>query len=110
MIVYFASAINIISMAPPEMAGVISAWTQVVTQIGATVTLAVQSAFEGKLLFSWMDSAGRTFWFIFAWTAALALQFVIFYRTNSTPQEEHAKFRKATAAEDSGQEEAEGMA
>lgn len=98
MIVYFASAINIVSLAPPEIAGVVSAWTQVVAQIGAAITLAVQSAFEGKLIFSWRQSAGLTFWFIFAWTAALSLQFVIFCRASSPPEEEHRKYREAIAA------------
>lgn len=99
IIIYFASAINIISYAPPEMSGVISAWTQVVAQVGGTITLAVQSAFEGQLLFNWMNSAGRTFWFIFAWTAALGLQYIVFYRNIGTPVEEHEKYKRAISQE-----------
>lgn len=93
MLIYFASAINMIAHSPPEISGVVSAWTQVVAQIGASVTLAVQSAFEDALLGSWMKSAGRTFWFIFAWSTVLGLQYVVCYRQSGSPSEEHAKFR-----------------
>lgn len=94
MITYFASAISVLVYAPPEMSGVISAWTQVVAQVGGAVALAVQAAFESEDLSDWMKSAGRTFWFILAWVAVLGLQYSIFWRKPGTPLEEHELARK----------------
>lgn len=39
MIVYFGSAISVVVYAPPEMSGVISAWSQVVSQVGGAIAL-----------------------------------------------------------------------
>lgn len=38
MIVYFGSVISILVYAPPEMSGVISAWTQVIAQVSPIVS------------------------------------------------------------------------
>jgi hypothetical protein len=98
MITYFGSAISVLVYAPPEMSGVISAWTQVVAQVGGAVALAVQAAFETTDLADWMKGAGRTFWFVLAWIAVLGLQYVIFWRKPGTPVEEHDLARRRIAA------------
>ncbi|KAK8869869.1 hypothetical protein IAR55_000437 [Kwoniella newhampshirensis] len=93
---YFAAAINLITYCPPEMAGVAGAWTQVVTQVAGAITLAVQASFEGDGL-DWHLAGRRSFWFVFAWTAVLVLQYVVFYKTPGTPEEEHEATRKRIA-------------
>lgn len=103
MLCYFASAVNIVVFAPPEMSGVISAWVQVVAQVSGAVTLAVQAAFETEDFADWMQSAGRTFWFVFAWVAVLGLQYVIFYTKPGTPEEEHELARKRIAETGKGE-------
>jgi hypothetical protein len=61
MIAYFASAINLISYCPPEMAGVAGAWTQVLAQVGGAVALAVQAGLQTNLV-DWRESSGRACW------------------------------------------------
>jgi hypothetical protein len=103
MLAYFGSAISVVVYAPPEMSGVISAWVQVVAQVGGAVALAVQAAFETEDLSNWMTSAGRTFWFIVAWVAVLGLQYRILWRRPGTPEEEHALARARIAATGKGE-------
>lgn len=102
MLTYFASAVNLISYCPPEMAGVAGAWTQVLAQVGGAVALAVQAGLQTNLV-DWKKSSARSFWFMIAWVGVLALQYVIFYKTPGTPEEEHAAARKRIA--DSGKDE-----
>lgn len=102
-LVYFASAVNIIIYAPPEMAGVISSWTQVLAQVGGAIALGVMAAFETEDLTKWMESAGRTFWFVFGWSAAIGLQYVIFWRQPGTPAEEHELVRRRIEATGRGE-------
>ncbi|WVF72255.1 hypothetical protein IAT40_007067 [Kwoniella sp. CBS 6097] len=94
VITFFASAINLISYCPPEMAGVAGAWTQVVAQIGGAITLAVQASFEGEGIRDWKLVGRRSFYFQIAWTAVLTIQYVVFYKTPGTPEEEHEAARK----------------
>lgn len=103
MITYFGSAISVLVYSPPEMSGVISAWTQVVAQVGGAIALAVQAAFETEDLADWMKSAGRTFWFILAWSAVLGLQYRILWRRPGTPAEEHEMARKRIAQTGKGE-------
>ncbi|OWZ65584.1 hypothetical protein AYX15_02930 [Cryptococcus neoformans] len=91
---FFASAINLISYCPPEMAGVAGAWTQVISQVAGAITLAVQASFEGDGVADWNKAGRRSFYFQIAWTAILLLQFLIFYKTPGTPDEEHEAARK----------------
>ncbi|WWD15856.1 hypothetical protein CI109_100280 [Kwoniella shandongensis] len=97
VITFFASAINLITYCPPEMAGVAGAWTQVMAQVGGAVTLAVQASFQGEGLFDWKLSGRRSYWFQFAWTAVLTIQYVVFYKQPGTPEEEHEAARKRIA-------------
>lgn len=123
VMVFYGSAINVVTYAPPEMSGVIGAWTQVVAQVGAAVVLAVQAGFEGSggeggahggdfmqsgiavgglknivpqevLAEQWHATAAKTFWFQIAWTAVLAIQFVVLYKTPEGPEAEHEKTRQ----------------
>lgn len=75
------------------MGGVAGAWTQVLAQIGGAVTLAVQAAFDDDIL-NWKKSGARAYWFLIAWTALLAGQYVVFYKRPGTPEEEHEKARQ----------------
>jgi len=102
MITYFASAINLISYCPPEMAGVAGAWTQVLAQVGGAVALAVQAGLQTNLV-DWRESSGRAYWFMVAWVAVLTLQYVIFYKTPGTPEEEHEAARRRI--QESGKDE-----
>ncbi|ODO03412.1 efflux protein EncT [Cryptococcus wingfieldii CBS 7118] len=95
---FFASAINLIQYCPPEYSGVAGGWTQVMSQVAGAITLAVQASFEGDGLMDWNKAARRSFYFQIAWTAALALQFVIFYKTPGTTEEEHEATRKRIEA------------
>ncbi|EIW70400.1 hypothetical protein TREMEDRAFT_28441 [Tremella mesenterica DSM 1558] len=97
ILLFFASAINLITYCPPEMAGVASAWTQVVAQVGGSVCLAVQAGMETNLAV-WKQSGARAFYFLLAWAAVLCFQFLIFYKTPGTPAEEHDATRKRIAA------------
>ena len=119
---FFGSAINIVTYSPPEMSGVIGAWTQVVAQVGAAIVLAVQGGFEGSgsggeslnalgtvpgglqkfvpaelLREQWKNTAARTYWFQIAWTALLCIQYVAVYKTPGTAEEEHEATRKRIA-------------
>ncbi|OCF36546.1 efflux protein EncT [Kwoniella heveanensis CBS 569] len=94
VITYFASAINLISYCPPEMAGVAGAWTQVVAQIAGAITLAVQASFEGDGIRDWKMAGRRSFYFQIAWTAILTIQYLVFYKQPGTPEEEHEAARK----------------
>ncbi|OCF33013.1 efflux protein EncT [Kwoniella heveanensis BCC8398] len=94
MIGFFASAINVITYCPPEMAGVAGAWTNVIAQIGGAVTLAVQAGMQGTGFVTWEKSVARTWYFMIAWTALIAIQFVVFYKEPMTPEEEHDAARK----------------
>lgn len=93
-LIYFASAINLITYCPPEMAGVASAWVQVLAQVGGAITLAVQAGLQGDSIFDWRNGPARGFWFMLAWTAVLGGQFVLFYKTPASVEEEHAAARK----------------
>lgn len=75
------------------MAGVAGGWTQVIAQVGGSVTLAVQAGFEGEIL-DWRGTFGRSYWFMFAWTAVLCGQYVILYKEPGTPEEEHENARR----------------
>ncbi|WVQ99577.1 hypothetical protein IAU59_006713 [Kwoniella sp. CBS 9459] len=94
MIGFFASAINVITYCPPEMAGVAGAWTNVIAQIGGAVTLAVQAGMQGTGFVTWEKSVSRTWYFMIAWTALIAIQFVVFYKEPMSPEEEHDAARK----------------
>lgn len=94
IISYFASAVNLISYCPPEMAGVAGAWTQVLAQIGGAICLAVQAGLQTNNLADWKQSSGRAFWFLVAWVAVLAITYVVFHREPGTPEEEHELARK----------------
>ncbi|WVQ98675.1 hypothetical protein IAU59_005806 [Kwoniella sp. CBS 9459] len=94
VVTFFASAINLISYCPPEMAGVAGAWTQVVAQIAGAVTLAVQASFEGQGILDWNLTGRRSFYFQIAWTAVLTIQYVVFYKEPGTAEEEHEAARK----------------
>lgn len=94
IISYFASAVNLISYCPPEMAGVAGAWTQVLAQIGGAICLAVQAGLQTNDLADWKQSSGRAFWFLVAWVAVLAITYVVFHREPGTPEEEHELARK----------------
>ena len=122
---FFGSAINIVTYSPPEMSGVIGAWTQVVAQVGAAIILAVQAGFEGSgssaghgqnlnalgaaaggldkivpaqmLRDQWWNTAARTYWFQIAWTAILCIQYVAAYKAPGTAEEEHERTRKRIA-------------
>ncbi|WWC61164.1 uncharacterized protein I303_103744 [Kwoniella dejecticola CBS 10117] len=104
VVTYFASAINLISYCPPEMAGVAGAWTQVLAQIAGAITLAVQASFEGDGIADWKLVGRRSFYFQIAWTAILVIQYLVFYKTPGTPEEEHEAARRRIAAKggDSG--------
>ncbi|WVQ71602.1 hypothetical protein IAR50_001142 [Cryptococcus sp. DSM 104548] len=91
---FFASAINLISYCPPEYSGVAGGWTQVMTQVAGAITLAVQASFEGDGLADWTKAARRSFYFQIAWTAVLAIQFVVLYKTPGTTEEEHEAARR----------------
>lgn len=65
--------------------------------MGGAIALAVQGAFESKDPSDWQGSAGKTFWFMFAWVAVLGLQYSIFWRRPGSPAEEHALARKRIA-------------
>ena len=93
ILMFFASSINLISYCPPEMAGVAGAWTQVLAQVGGSVTLGVQAGLQTNLL-DWRKSSGRAYWFMLAWIAAGALQYVIFYKPYGTVEEEHEATRQ----------------
>ncbi|WVQ78053.1 hypothetical protein IAT38_000134 [Cryptococcus sp. DSM 104549] len=95
---FFASALNLITYCPPEMAGVAGAWTQVISQISGAITLAVQASFLGDGIYDWKSAGRRPFYFQIAWTAALAIQYMIFYRKPGTPDEEHVRARERIAA------------
>ncbi|WWC90079.1 uncharacterized protein L201_005012 [Kwoniella dendrophila CBS 6074] len=98
VITYFASAINVVTYCPPEMAGVAGGLTQVLAQIAGAITLAVQASFEGNGLTDWKLVGRRSFYFQIAWTAVLTIQYVILYKTPGTPEEEHEAARKRIAA------------
>jgi hypothetical protein len=106
MMSYFAAAINLIIYCPPEMAGVASAWTQVMAQVGGAVTLAVQAGLDvsGEGFFDWKKTSGRAYWFMIAWVAVLAGQYAILYRDAGDPTEEHERTRQRIkdANEDEG--------
>ncbi|KAL8292461.1 hypothetical protein RQP46_001073 [Phenoliferia psychrophenolica] len=86
---YFGSAINIIQHCPPEMAGVASAWTNVVAQIGGAINLAVQAGLSSPDVSVWRTSGARVCWFTFALAAVLVAQFLYFYKEPASPEEEH---------------------
>ena len=64
------------------------------SQIAGAITLAVQASFEGDGVADWNKAGRRSFYFQIAWTAILLLQFLIFYKTPGTPDEEHEAARK----------------
>ncbi|WRT67097.1 uncharacterized protein IL334_004063 [Kwoniella shivajii] len=97
VLTYMASAINLITYCPPEMAGVSGAWVQVIAQVAGAITLAVQASFEGGGFADWKHVGGRSFYFQIAWTAVLTIQYVVFYKTPGTPEEEHEAARKRIA-------------
>ncbi|KAK4703392.1 hypothetical protein P7C70_g2833, partial [Phenoliferia sp. Uapishka_3] len=94
ILAYFGSAINVIQNCPPEMAGVASAWTNVVAQVGGAVILAVQSGLQNPTNPAWKKGGARAFWFGFAWVFVLALQFVIQYKQPASPEVEHELARQ----------------
>ncbi|WVN85286.1 uncharacterized protein L203_100431 [Cryptococcus depauperatus CBS 7841] len=94
VITFYASVINLISYCPPEMAGVAGAWTQVIGQVAASITLAVQASFQGEGVTDWKKSGRRSFYFQLAWTAVLAIQYVVFYKKPGTAEEEHEAARR----------------
>ncbi|WVQ78052.1 hypothetical protein IAT38_000133 [Cryptococcus sp. DSM 104549] len=98
VLTFFASAINLITYCPPEMAGVAGAWTQVIAQIAGAITLAVQASFQGEGLTNWKVAGRRSFYFQIAWTAVLAIQYMVFYRKPGTPEDEHVAARERIAA------------
>ncbi|WWD03085.1 hypothetical protein V865_001131 [Kwoniella europaea PYCC6329] len=102
MITYFASGINIVTYGPPEMAGVMGAWVNVLAQIGGAITMAVQAGLQdtSSILPEWSKSGSRTWYFMIAWTVVLGIQFIVFYKTPGTPQEEHELARKRIMEKD----------
>jgi len=60
MITYFASAIDLISYCPPEMAGVAGAWTQVLAQVGGAVALACRPVCKPTSSTGESPTEGRT--------------------------------------------------
>lgn len=94
VITFFASSINLITYCPPEMAGVAGAWTQVLAQVGGAVTLGVQAGLQTDNLADWTHSSARAFWFMIAWVAVLAGQYVIFYRQPDSQEREHEMARE----------------
>ncbi|WVQ71581.1 hypothetical protein IAR50_001121 [Cryptococcus sp. DSM 104548] len=97
ILTYFCTSINLITYCPPEMAGVAGALVQVVAQIASAVTLAVQASFEGEGVEDWNMAARRSFYFQIAWTAVLCIQFVVFFRKPTSPEEAHEATRKRIA-------------
>ncbi|KAL8283968.1 hypothetical protein RQP46_005081 [Phenoliferia psychrophenolica] len=89
----FASSINLIQSCPPEKAGVTGAWVQVLSQVGGSVCIAVQAGLQGSDYKVWSSSAANGYWFVFAYTGVLALQYVIFYKTPASTEEEHERAR-----------------
>lgn len=85
--------INLIAYCPPEMGGVAGAWTQVLAQVGGSICLAVQAAFDDEITV-WNRSGARAYWFMVGWTAILAIQYVVFYKQPGTTEEEHEKTRR----------------
>ncbi|ODN84729.1 hypothetical protein L202_00613 [Cryptococcus amylolentus CBS 6039] len=94
---YICTSVNLITYCPPEMAGVAGALVQVVAQVAAAVTLAVQASFEGDGVQDWNKAARRSFYFQIAWTAVLCIQFVVFFRKPTSPQEAHEATRRRIA-------------
>ncbi|ODO11534.1 hypothetical protein I350_00314 [Cryptococcus amylolentus CBS 6273] len=94
---YLCTSINLITYCPPEMAGVAGALVQVVAQIASAITLAVQASFEGQGVQDWNVAARRSFYFQIAWTAVLCIQFVVFFRKPTSPEEAHEATRKRIA-------------
>ena len=76
------------------MAGVAGAWVQVLAQVGGAITLAVQAGLQTDNLADWGKSSARGFWFMVAWTAALSLQYIIFYRQPQSQEIEHQLARQ----------------
>ncbi|OWZ51699.1 hypothetical protein C351_03567 [Cryptococcus neoformans c8] len=94
---YFCTSINLITYCPPDMAGVAGAWVQVMAQVASAITLAVQASFEGEGVADWNMAARRSFYFQIAWTAVLCIQFVIFFKKPSSPEEAHEATRRRIA-------------
>ncbi|KAL0250339.1 hypothetical protein I308_102512 [Cryptococcus tetragattii IND107] len=97
ILTYFCTSINLIIYCPPEMAGVAGAWVQVMAQVASAITLAVQASFEGGGVADWNMAARRSFYFQIAWTAVLCIQFVIFFKKPSSPEEAHEAARRRIA-------------
>ncbi|TYJ57150.1 hypothetical protein B9479_002064 [Cryptococcus floricola] len=97
ILAYLCTSINLITYCPPEMAGVAGALVQVVAQIAAAITLAVQASFQGQGVQDWNMAARRSFYFQIAWTAVLCIQFVVFFRKPTSPEEAHEATRKRIA-------------
>ncbi|KAK4687340.1 hypothetical protein P7C73_g2775, partial [Tremellales sp. Uapishka_1] len=100
---FFAASINLITSCPPEMAGVAGAWTQVLAQVGGAICLAVQAGLQGNNLDDWKHSSARGFYFMIAFTAVLAIQYVVFYKTPESKEREHELARERIAASGRGE-------
>ena len=92
------ASINLITYCPPEMAGVAGAWFQVLSQVGGAFALAVQSGFERENATDWLDSGAKAYWFILAWVALIAGQYVLFFRKPGTREQEHEATRERMKA------------
>jgi succinate dehydrogenase/fumarate reductase flavoprotein subunit len=87
------SGINLITFCPPEMGGVAGAWTQVMSQVGGAILLAIQAGLEAPDLHDWRTNA-RSFWFVFGAFAAAGASYVVFYDQPISTEEEHIKTRQ----------------
>lgn len=75
-----------------------SAWTQVLAQVGGAICLAVQAGLQGPDISDWKNGGSRGFWFMFAWTAVCAGQFVILYKEPQSIEVEHELARERIRA------------
>lgn len=75
--IYLASAINLVTICPPETSGVIAAWVQVVAQAGGSIALAIQAGLNGGDVVEWKTDA-KGYWFLLG--GVCAAQFVVFYK------------------------------
>jgi hypothetical protein len=53
----------------------------------------VQAGLQTNLV-DWREPNGRAYWFTIAWVTVLTLQYVVFYKTPGTPEEEHEAARR----------------
>jgi len=56
--------------------------------------LAVQAGLQTSNPADWTTSGARAFWFMLAWVAILALQYIVFYKTPETQEREHEMARQ----------------